>query len=332
MADRNLFFWRHKTTIAGVAAISSFVVGLILPMTEQPSKQVILVSATQEQGTQLKNSQYRAEAAQSSSALTAKRNEALKKLSNRLKQETKNRRLTFAAPKQFQGKTFKAVQVSSKEKVIALTFDDGPWPNSTLQILEILKKNNVKATFFMVGRCVKNFPHLAKQVVTEGHAIGNHTWSHLYHHFSEAGAAQEIDRTANTLYETTGVRTALFRPPGGNLSNGLVAYAQKRNYAVVIWSADSTDYRRPPAQTIITKVLKDSQPGGIVLFHDGGGDRSTTVQALPTLIANFKKRGYKFVTVPELLEMQDKEVKVASAEKATPLKNSSAKKPPVQKP
>lgn len=211
---------------------------------------------------------------------------------------------TFAVPTQFQGKTFNKIPISGEQKVIALTFDDGPWPKTTLQVLNILKKNNIKATFFWIGRCVKNYPELARQVVAEGHAIANHTWSHSYRHFDEAGAKKEIEDTAEIIYKTTGVRTSLFRPPGGLMNNGPAGYAKQKNYAIVKWSNDPMDYRPLPAQKLIKNVLRKAKSGDIVLMHDGGGNHSATVRALPEIIDNLKQQGYKFVTVPELLEME----------------------------
>lgn len=111
----------------------------------------------------------------------------------------------------------------NNEKVIALGIDDGPWPKTTLEMLDILKQNDVKVTFFWVGQALQANPDLAKREVGEGHAIGNHTWHHWYRRMDEATAKSEIDRTADLIYKTTGVKTALFRPPGGFLNNGLAA-------------------------------------------------------------------------------------------------------------
>lgn len=215
----------------------------------------------------------------------------------------------FTVPTQFQGKTFDWIPISDQEKVIALTFDDGPWPTTTLQVLNILKKNNMKATFFWVGRCVKNYPQLAQQVVKEGHAIANHTWSHSYRHMNASQVAHEIDDTAELIYKTTGVRTFLFRPPGGLMNNGPAAYAKNKHYAIVKWSNDPMDYRPLPAQKLLNNVLRKAKSGDIVLMHDGGGNHSPTVRALPEMIEKLKQQGYKFVTVPELLEMKDLEIK-----------------------
>lgn len=199
--------------------------------------------------------------------------------------------------------------------MIALTFDDGPWSESTAKILDILKQNNIKGTFFVVGQMLKNYPELGKRIVAEGHVIGNHTWHHWYHYFNQQAAAFEIDNTSDLIYQVTGAKTTLFRPPGGMQHNGLAAYAKNKKYTVVMWSADSTDYKMPAVPRLINNVMRDSKPGGIVLLHDGGGNRSRTVQALPQIISNFRKQGYSFVTVPELLEIQDNDLKLMTAKK-----------------
>ncbi len=211
--------------------------------------------------------------------------------------------LSFSAPAKYQGKTVYKVQPSNNEKVIALTIDDGPWQNTTPQMLDILKQNDVKATFFWIGTSIQANPEIAKRVVAEGHAIGNHTWHHWYQQMDEATAKSEIERTADLIYKTTGVKTLLFRPPGGHLNNGLAAYAKSRNYSVVMWSQTSADTDpRAKYQVFVKNVLRDAKPGGVVLMHDGGGDRTRTVQALPEIISGLKQKGYRFVTVPELLE------------------------------
>jgi chitin deacetylase len=212
----------------------------------------------------------------------------------------------FEVPEAFQGKVIREAKTNTEDKFIALTFDDGPWPRTTSKVLEILKENDMKATFFLIGKHLKDNPEIAREIVADGHAIGNHTWSHQYHKFSPAEAAQEIDDTEALIYETTGVKTSYFRPPGGMLKNGLAAYAEQNSYAVMMWSVDSADSRGNgvPAATLVKNVLKNARPGGVVLLHDGGGDRSTTVQALPQIIEGLKQQGYKFVTVPQLLEMQ----------------------------
>jgi peptidoglycan/xylan/chitin deacetylase (PgdA/CDA1 family) len=209
-------------------------------------------------------------------------------------------------PKEFHGRTIYQAKVNKNEKFIALTFDDGPWPTTSKQILDILQENNIKATFFVVGKMVQEHPDITQRIVNDGHAIANHTWSHHYHRVNRATAAQEIDRTADIIYQTTGVKTNLFRPPGGFLKNGLAAYAKEKDYAVMMWSVVSADTdKRAKPQAYVKNVLKNAKPGGIVLMHDGGGDRRRTVEALPKIISGLRDKGYTFVTIPELLNMQD---------------------------
>jgi peptidoglycan-N-acetylglucosamine deacetylase len=212
-------------------------------------------------------------------------------------------------PNKFQGTVIYQGKLKPTEKVIALTFDDGPSPKNTAQILEILQKNQIKATFFMIGQMVKYFPQVAKQVAADGEVIGNHTWHHSYRRMNVVSAANEINTTADIIYQTTGVKTTLFRPPGGFLNNGLADYAKTQKYTVIMWSEVLGDAERPSPQVakMVKNVLKNAKPGAIVLMHDGGGNRSRTVQALPQIIDGLKAQGYKFVTIPELLEIQAQE-------------------------
>ncbi|MFN6156151.1 MAG: polysaccharide deacetylase family protein [Dolichospermum sp.] len=218
---------------------------------------------------------------------------------------TKVENLDFTVPAKYQAKTIYKVEPSNKEKVIALTIDDGPWPKTTAEMLDILKRNNVKATFFWVGSALQENPEIAKRVVAEGHAIGNHTWHHWYRKMDEATAKSEIEKTNELIYKTTGVKTSFFRPPGGYLNNGLAAYAKSQKNSVVMWSVTSADTDpRAKYQVFVKNVIRDAKPGAIVLMHDGGGNRERTVKALPAIVSGLKQQGYRFVTVPELLEMQ----------------------------
>jgi peptidoglycan-N-acetylglucosamine deacetylase len=222
----------------------------------------------------------------------------------------KPQNLSFSTASEYQGKTVYKAEVPDNDKVIALTFDDGPWKDTSVQMLDILKENKIKATFFWVGTSLQENPEIGKRVVEEGHAIGNHTWHHWYKQMDKATAKSEIDRTADLIYKTTGVKTTLFRPPGGYLNNGLATYAKSKNYAVVMWSQTSADTDpRAKYQVFVKNVLRDAKPGGIVLMHDGGGDRRRTVEALPQIISGLKAKGYRFVTVPELLNVSGKSEK-----------------------
>ncbi len=213
--------------------------------------------------------------------------------------------LNFDVPKQFQAKTIKEAIPTTAEKVVALTFDDGPWPEVTENILATLKKENIKATFFMVGQPLKSFPELGKKVLADGHVIANHTTHHWYHSMSPLVAQREIEDTAKIIKDILNVETSYFRPPGGVLTNGLVAYAQSKGQSVQMWSVDTNDSnpRRPSPEAMIKTVMAQVKPGGIVLMHDGGGNHGNTAKALPEMIAKLRAAGYKFVTTPELLVM-----------------------------
>ncbi|MGL5082753.1 MAG: polysaccharide deacetylase family protein [Microcoleaceae cyanobacterium] len=217
--------------------------------------------------------------------------------------QLEQQRFNITIPERFKGKTVREVELKSSDKAIALTFDDGPWPKTTLQVLEILKENKIKATFFWVGSALNEYRDIGKQVVAEGHTIANHTWSHRYHKVSQETAAQEIGDTADLIKELTGIDSPLFRPPGGVENNGLVEYAHSQDHVNVMWSSDSKDWSKPSADRIRDNVVNSAKPGRIILMHDGGGNRSATVRALPEIIATLKQRGYQFVTVPELLMM-----------------------------
>ncbi|HAA28192.1 MAG TPA: polysaccharide deacetylase family protein [Cyanobacteria bacterium UBA8553] len=314
MADRHMFTWQQILPIAVVATSISFIAGCSMPVARSAGdKFTIPVNL-------LVRQQNRDPTTSQNTALIVQKPQAYQQVVARLAQAQKAQLLNFPLPSEFQGKTLKDIKFKSKNKKdkaiikqpllkpIALTFDDGPWEKSTSQVLDILKKNKIKATFFVVGRQVQMYPQLLKQIVADGHALGNHTWSHQYHMFSQSAAAREIDKTSELIYKTTGVKISLFRPPGGFLNNGLAAYAHQKKYAVVMWSADSLDWRYRQPSTLIDRVLREASEGGIVLMHDGGGDRAQTVKALPQVIAQLRKRGYKFVTVPELMEMEDRQL------------------------
>jgi peptidoglycan-N-acetylglucosamine deacetylase len=213
--------------------------------------------------------------------------------------------LDFDVPKNFQAKTIKQAALPSHEKVIALTFDDGPWPETTEKILATLKQEKIKATFFMIGQPLRSYPEIGKKVLADGHAIANHTLHHWYNKMSPLVAQREIEDTAKIIKEVLNIETAYFRPPGGVLTNGLVAYAQSKKQSVLMWSVDSYDShpKRPSPAAMIKTVVSQATPGGIVLMHDGGGNHDNTAKALPGMIAKLRASGYKFVTIPELLEL-----------------------------
>jgi len=190
-------------------------------------------------------------------------------------------------------------------KAAALTFDDAPDPRFTPQILDILARHRVRATFFIVGSRARAHPELVRRIVREGHLIGNHSDTHaLLTNKTAAGFEREIRRTDQTLLAITGRKPRFIRPPYGEISPKQTDWTARRGYIVVNWNVDAVDWRNTPSRTILANVRKQLRPGAIILLHAGGGrgqDLSGTINALPRLIAMLKKQGYRLNTLDELL-------------------------------
>ena len=199
-------------------------------------------------------------------------------------------------------------RAAQDQPVVALTFDDGPSP-CTAEVLDVLKENHVSATFFLIGKNVERYPDLARRIVAEGDCIGNHTYSHPAWAALEDSSRlrRELDSGERAIERTTGVHTTLFRPPHGWRSPWMIGQAQRLGYTVVTWSAAADDWRRPGAMVIARRILNQARPGVIFLLHDGLEMRASppvqeTVEALPAIIAGLKTRGYRLVTVTELMQ------------------------------
>ncbi len=185
---------------------------------------------------------------------------------------------------------------------IALTFDDGPHPIYTLQVLHILQEYGVKATFFCIGRQIPLSASIVRQVSRAGNVIGDHTWDHFdMTRLSITGMQWELDRTAEEIEQVTGVRPVLFRPPYGSINFTVKNVSTQLGLTPTMWGVDPTDWRLPGTGTIVRSVLANTGNGSVILMHDGGGNRSQTVQALPPIITALRQRGFKFVTVQQLL-------------------------------
>jgi len=187
------------------------------------------------------------------------------------------------------------------EKLIALTFDDGPWPGQTEKVLDILKREGVHATFFMQGGRVKRAPALAKRVVSEGNLVGNHTLSHkLLTTQTPAEVNRQIVAGADTINSASGVRPTWFRPPYGAIDGDVWKQTRALKLKVALWDIDTEDWRRPGVESIVDNVRRNARAGSIVLMHDGGTNRRQTIAALPLIIRDLKSRGFVFVTLEEL--------------------------------
>ncbi len=190
----------------------------------------------------------------------------------------------------------------TQSKKIALTFDDGPHPVYTPEILGILEEYGVKATFFVVGQNAEYYPELVKKEVDSGHEVGNHTFSHAnLRNGTYETVSGEIARTERMIYENTDFRSRLLRPPEGIYSQIVCDAAADFDYTIVLWSVDTRDWAHTPSEVIAEHVLSEVQGGDIILLHDFIGKDSPTPEALRLIIPRLLEKGYKFVTVSELL-------------------------------
>lgn len=199
---------------------------------------------------------------------------------------------------------------------IALTFDDGPNPPYTNEILRVLESERVAATFFVVGRAVQAYPLVVQREARDGDAIGDHTWDHAHLIVMDANdIARSLERTNDAIARATGSRTTLMRPPYGKRDWTVLAEARRLGYTPVMWSVPlANDWENPPPAVIARRILAYVGNGSIIVLHDGNEgivcrgeraahlcDRSNSVEATRLLIAALKRRGYAFVTVPALL-------------------------------
>ncbi|WP_214703615.1 MULTISPECIES: LysM peptidoglycan-binding domain-containing protein [unclassified Exiguobacterium] len=197
--------------------------------------------------------------------------------------------------------------VNTTSKVVALTFDDGADGANTNKILDILAKNNVKATFFLTGSGANNHPQYIKNIAAKGHQLGNHSYTHP--DFTKLTATQmksELDRTEALIKSLTGKTTKpIFRAPFGAVNSAVLNGVGAAGYGYTIqWNIDTIDWKGLTASQINTKVQTNIKPGSIVLMHTGAGAPGTPL-ALPTMISQLKAKGYKFVTVSQLLAYQN---------------------------
>lgn len=195
-------------------------------------------------------------------------------------------------------------EINTREKIVALTFDDGPDPEYTPQILDVLKKYHAKATFFVIGAHAKEHPQIIKRQIRDGHEVANHTFNHDYDlHISKRRLRSELLKTSKTIYKISGTRPVLFRPVGGYYNELIINTALENNFNTIMWSwhQDTKDWSRPGVDKIVHNVISDTKPGDIILMHDAGGNRSQTVKALDEILETLTNAGYECVTVSEML-------------------------------
>lgn len=199
-------------------------------------------------------------------------------------------------------------QVDVPDRAIAFTFDDGPDPLYTPQILDIFRETGGRATFFMIGQMMERHPEIVRAVADAGHEIGNHTWSHPK--LTEIGAEarqRELADTDRLIREMAGRAPASFRPPYFDMDGDVAALCDRFGYRMFgAVNTDARDWDMPGVEHIVASTRASIASGSVLLFHDGFGDRSQTVAAVRILTAELAAQGFRFVTVSELLQLQEK--------------------------
>lgn len=190
------------------------------------------------------------------------------------------------------------------EKYVAMTFDDGPHPTLTPQLLDILKARGIRATFYVIGRNVSRYPDIVKRMVDEGHEIGNHTWRHpVLSQLGTASVLRELDRTAEAVFRAVQRMPVTMRPPYGALTASQRRMVHdEREMPTILWSVDTEDWRRPGSSVVADRIVAHSRPGAIVLTHD---IHSPTIAAMPSALDRLIEGGYKFATVSMILGRRD---------------------------
>ena len=190
----------------------------------------------------------------------------------------------------------------TEQKVVALTFDHS-WGNKfTPSILDTLKQNDIKVTFFVMGPWAQKYPEVAKRMVADGHEIASHGYRHQnYGDMTREWITEDFQKSQALIKEVTGVEPKLFRPPNGHYSQLSLKITEELGYRTIIWNIDSLDWKNPGRDVIVERVMKRLKPGGIILMH-ASDTPIQTAEALPILLEKIKAEGYKIVTVSELLD------------------------------
>lgn len=195
-------------------------------------------------------------------------------------------------------------RVSTGRKVVAITFDDGPHPENTPRLLDMLKERRIKATFYVVGNMVKYSPQLIRRMIAEGHEIGNHTVTHgNLARMSDDALRKELQAAHDQIIAETGVTPRTMRPPGGAIKKSQKELMLREfGYPTILWSVDPEDWKRPGPAVVASRLVNGASPGGILLVHDL---HKPTVDAMPSTLDQLLAQGYEFVTVTELIELDE---------------------------
>ena len=198
-------------------------------------------------------------------------------------------------------------RVSVNGPYIAMTFDDGPHPVHTPRLLDLLKKRNIRATFYVVGTNAKRYPHILRRMVAEGHEIGNHTVTHK--HITKINieqVRQEVMGAQQAIIAACGVKPRTFRPPGGHTNDRLKVWLYREfGYSTIMWAVDPQDWKRPGPAVVANRIISNTSAGSIILAHD---IHAPTIAAMPQALDGLLTRGYRFVTVSQLIALESRGV------------------------
>jgi peptidoglycan-N-acetylglucosamine deacetylase len=199
------------------------------------------------------------------------------------------------------GITFDWVHVDGP--YVAMTFDDGPSAKLTPKLLDLLAQHHIKATFFLIGENVAEHPEIVAREVREGHEVGNHSWSHPnLAKMSDDGVRSQLRRTDDAIQSVAGIRPKFLRPPYGSITAGEKKWInQEFGYKIILWDVDPFDWRRPGPNVVCNRIVKNTRAGSIILAHD---IHPGTIEAMPCVFSQLEAKGFKFVTVSELIAMQ----------------------------
>ena len=191
---------------------------------------------------------------------------------------------------------------------IAMTFDDGPNPKNTPKLLDLLAAKHIKATFFVVGECATDYPAIMKRIVAEGHEIGNHSWDHPnFGKSSDVKIRSQVQRTNDIILAETGIKTTLLRPPYGSMTPKQRQWVHDEfGYDIILWDVDPNDWKEPGVNVVAQRIISGTRPGSIILSHD---IHAPTIEAMPRVFDALLAKGFKFVTVSELIAMDKRSAK-----------------------
>lgn len=194
-------------------------------------------------------------------------------------------------------------EVATTSPTLAITFDDGPHKENTPRLLDLLRERHIRGTFYLVGQNVKYYPALTKRIAQEGHEIANHTWSHpTLSRMPDHAVRRELQLCRDVIFEAAGVEPRHMRPPGGALTKAQRQWIYHEfGYPVIFWTVDPLDWKRPGVSVVVQRLVTGAKNGAILLTHD---IHAPTIEAIPQVLDQLSAKGFRFVTVSELLAME----------------------------